>query len=503
MKTILTGAIVAALAAAANPAAAQFPVSGRPVPLFSEIDNKIQTLMQTNGIDAGVVGINRGERTIYLRSFGWLEKPVILTGFPPTVIFPGINLPETAMFRVASVTKLITAAAVHAMAEDNLLGNAGLNRKAFNMPGNGGILLVVPFGGLGDADYDDITISHLLGHAGGFRRGDDPYNDLRQVATDLNTLSPPTLYEIMRWRLGRMLADTPGAQSQINQMGVDPYSNFGYNVLGSIVELAPGGYDSYVRNRVFGASNWIPNGDWAHGRTFLADRHPREPRYQSTGTNDEADNIYDNDLPYEKVPPPYGGFSMESGFYAGGMISSAQAMLRFGALYHVGYRAPSTSSAVIHNIGSRNTPTNPPRDDFHTGGFAGTCSILDRSESEDGTSENDTVIFIAFAKSAPSGTGYESLALAEVKSVLTALELNADTVWPTAECDGFWVKPGSLGPSGRGGYQDEYTSFAHAQATVTDGSKLQLKAGSSPWTGTITKRLELKAPEGPFTIGTP
>ena len=567
------------LSVSAGVATAQLPISGRPVThaadgtsitSFSTIDTKIQTFMQNNGIEAGVVGINRGGRTIYLRSFGWLEKPIIWDVFPePIIIFPGIPLPETAMLRVASVTKVVTAAAIHAMAEDNLLGPAGLNRKVFNLAGNGGLLNVDPAGGLGDPDFANITISHLLGHAGGFRRADDPYNNIRQVAIDLGVPSPPTFYDIMRWRLGRPLADVPGAQwinnwgtwrvistsSVANQSVIttalpndfqtgqvvrisdhagsvpdingnhvitvlsptsftipvnvttagsggsfqnqiaDPYSNFGMNVLGQIVETAPGGYDNYVRNRVLGAGNWIPNCDWARGRTFLADRNPREPRYQSTVEGEITSNIYP---PHEPVPPPYGGFSIETGFWAGGIIASAQAMLTFGSLNQTGYTAPT--SGVIHNIGSRITDTNPPLDGDHTGGFDGTCSILDRNTRGTATMIDDQVVFIAFTKVGSGGTAYERLALVEVNSVINNIPSNR---WPNAECDGFWVNPGTFGTSGRGGYHDEYSSFSHAVGEVCDGSKLQLKAGSSPWTGTLSKRLVLKAPEGAFIIGQP
>jgi CubicO group peptidase (beta-lactamase class C family) len=570
MKPYLPCALLFSFVATDLPA--QLPVSGRPVThaadgteitSFSLIDTKIQTLMQNKGIDAGVVGINRGGTTIYLRGFGWLEKPG--PAYPG-----GIPLPETAMFRVASVTKVVTAAAIHAMAEDNLLGPAGLNRKVFNLAGNGGMLNVTPFGGLGDPDFANITISHLLGHAGGFRREDDPYNNLRGVATDLNVLSPPTMNEIMQWRLGRPLKGVPGMQSIQNWTGAwqsiasssvgnptiittttphgyetgqkvtvdghtgsvppingkhtitvinstsfsipvdvttggaggtlfnegfDPYSNFGFNVLGQIVEMAPGGYDEYVRNRVLGPGNWIPSGDWARGRTLLIERHHREPRYQSTVPGEQWPNIFDNLPPYEGVEPPYGGFSLSAGFWAGGMIASAQALIQFGRFYQTGYTPPA--SGAIHNIGSRITQDNPPLNGDHAGGFAGTSSILIRYANDPSMTVDDLVIFIAFTKSAPEPEeGYERQALAEINPVLNNIAFNR---WPNRACDGFWVKPTGSPVAGRGGYHSEFETFIGAYGAVTDGSTLRFKPGvytlSAPTT--ITRPLKLDAPEGP------
>jgi hypothetical protein len=259
------------------------------------------------------------------------------------------------------------------------------------------------------------------------------------------------------------------------------------------------------------------------------------------------------------------------------MLSSAQALLRFGTLYQVGYNEPVPG--VFHNVGSRigfggairsiatsgvtggfsttslittsethgysagqmvrisghvgsvpdingvhtissianangfripvtvtiagtggTVEYNPPLNNGHTGGFAGTSSILERDVRGTPATDDDLLVFIAFTRSAPGGPGYETLAYNEVMAVLNTIPSNR---WPDAECDGFWVKSGSSGTSGRGGYHDEYSSFAHAIGVATDGSKLQLKAGSSPWTGTLTSRLQLKAPEGPFTIGQP
>ena len=656
MKPLLHSIALFLLAGGGAPG--QLPVSGRPVthaadgteiPYFTSaqpasIDSRIRALMENNAIDAGVVGINRGGRTIYLRSFGWLEKP--------GAVHPaGIHLPETAMFRIASVSKLITAAAVHSMQAENLFGAAGLNRKVFFLSGNDGMLFVPPPGVIWDSDFANVTISHLLGHRGGFRRSDDPYNNIRKVANERGVDSPPSVFEIMRWRLGNPLADVPGAPRatpatatiasssaanptvfttsaphglqtsdavtisnhagavpeikadrdyhvtvlssdtftipvHVTTAGVggtvtentDPYSNFGFNVLGQIVETAPGGGDNFTRSRVFGPSNWIPASDWARGRTFPANRHPREPYYQSTLDNELWDDIYDNSgPPYDKVPPPYGGFSLETGYWGGGMLASAQALLQFGTLYQVGYNEPAPG--VIHNAGSRigsggairsigtsgvtggssttslittTTPHgysagqtvrisghvgsvpdingvhtissvadghgfripvtvtmagtggtaeyNPPLTNGHTGGFAGISTILQRDVCGTPGTDDDLLVFIAFTKSSPSGAGYETLAYNEVMAVLNTIPSNR---WPDAECDGFWVKSGSNGTSGRGGYHDEYSSFAHAVGVASDGSKLQLKAGSSPWTGTLTTRLQIKAPEGPFTIGTP
>src|SRR5687767_6491957 len=137
---------------------AEVTVSGRPVPEMTIFDTRMKNYMEANSIGAGVLGILRQDRIVYLRGFGILQG--------------GVDLPENATFRVASLAKPITAAAIRMMAADGTFGPLGIDREVFNLTvnsvNNGGLLNIAPWNGLGDNDLAVVTIRHLLYHKGGF-----------------------------------------------------------------------------------------------------------------------------------------------------------------------------------------------------------------------------------------------------------------------------------------------------------------------------------------------
>jgi CubicO group peptidase (beta-lactamase class C family) len=102
-----------------------------------------------------------------------------------------VPMQETALMRLASVSKPVTASAIHQLAND---GQLNLNAKVFNIAGNGGILNVTPYNGtLGDSRLRDITVQQLLEHQGGWNRdtaGDLAFRDV-QIATAMGVPSPP------------------------------------------------------------------------------------------------------------------------------------------------------------------------------------------------------------------------------------------------------------------------------------------------------------------------
>ena len=65
--------------------------------------------METQNIKAGVLGVMKGGRLVYDKSFGWQDEAQEIT------------LPQGAMMRLASVTKPITAAAVRELIDSELV----------------------------------------------------------------------------------------------------------------------------------------------------------------------------------------------------------------------------------------------------------------------------------------------------------------------------------------------------------------------------------------------
>ena len=122
------------------------------------------------------------------------------------------------LFRIASVSKPVTATCLFSLIEQ---GKLGLNDRVFGSQG----LLRRDFGGGYPANINDITIYHLLTHtAGGWEKGPgDPM-------FESPNLSQGELIE-------RTLATVPLKYPPGTHFG---YSNFGYSILGRVIEHLSG-----------------------------------------------------------------------------------------------------------------------------------------------------------------------------------------------------------------------------------------------------------------------
>lgn len=263
---------------------------------------------------------------------------------------------------------------------------------------------------------------------------------------------------------------------------MDAYSNYGFMLLGEVLRFsAPGGYMNYVRSRIMSPERWIPATEFAPAHSLPADRDPREPRYIASTT---GQSVFDNDPPIDVVPKPDGGFFIEAMLAHGGVIASAQAMVNFANAYHLWYENG--------DIGQPITAANPMKLYAHSGRLDGTNTWL--QQRTDGV-----VFYLALNRTHFRDPDFAEALAANINAKLNRPE---EFTWPDTTSDGFWVTlPNGNATAGYGGYQTPYEGFQDALNRVTDGSRLRLKAGATAWTGTITKRVRLDAPEGPVTLG--
>lgn len=302
-KAMLAPAIVALLLAGCNatavgPAASAvrppFAISGAAVPGMASIDEVISTLMTTWDIPGGAIGIVKDGRLVYARGFGHSDAG-------------RITAPD-ALFRIASLSKPVTAAAVLKLVEQNRLS---LDAQAFALLPD-----ITPLPGVSvDPRLATITIRHLLEHAGGWDRDRsfDPMFRSTEVATTTNTPAPASANAVVRYMLGQPLDFEPGTRYA--------YSNFGYAVIGRIIERVSGmSYERYVQDAVL-----APAGvrRMRLGRSLYADRAPDEVRYYDRGT---LTSVYPGG---GAVPAPYGGFNLEAMDAHGGWLASTIDLLRF------------------------------------------------------------------------------------------------------------------------------------------------------------------------------
>jgi N-acyl-D-amino-acid deacylase len=139
-----------------------------------------------------------------------------------------------------------------------------------------------------------------------------------EIARAAGTSEPAMQEAIIRSMLGRPLDFDPGARYA--------YSNFGYCVLGRVIEKATGtGYEHFMRQK-FLAPIGIQR--MRIGASLEAGRAPGEVRYYMRNRARSTSVFPEQPGP---VPFPYGGFCLEAMDSHGAWLASAADLARFAA----------------------------------------------------------------------------------------------------------------------------------------------------------------------------
>lgn len=284
-----------------EPEASSLRVSGffSDDPQFSSVNSEVERFLSRNKMSGASVAIAKDGKMIFAKGYGFADKE---------------NRTHTEpyhLFRIASVSKLITAAGIMKLVED---GKIDLNDKVF---GPDGILNHPRYNDFADPKVEDIEIINLLNHSGGWtNRWGDPLFIPSAVARGLGKEMPVDRSDIIEFMLGKRLHFKPGTRSS--------YSNLGYIILGEVIEEVSGSdYEAYIKTNIL-----YPLGifDMKIGGSYLAERAELEVKYY------EPVNTYlvrDHQNPDEKVKRSYGGNDMHTLGPAGGWIASATDLLKF------------------------------------------------------------------------------------------------------------------------------------------------------------------------------
>lgn len=255
-------------------AAAEPPMRGGRVPGFEGLERVVLRHMARIGARAATVAVGRDDALVYARGFGWADRARTEPVEPD------------ALMRIASVTKPITAAAaLRLIAQGRLHADETVLRRL-----DYGIEPV-------DPRWWIITVRHLIDHRGGWDAHErhDPLFRVDAIARRLHLDRPPEPDDIVRAMLREPLQYRPGTRKV--------YSNFGYCVLGRVIERASGmRYVEYLRAELLGPLG-IED-------VYLAEngvRASREVEYPANASR----------------------FNTETGDSAGGLIASAPALVRF------------------------------------------------------------------------------------------------------------------------------------------------------------------------------
>ena len=299
------------------------PTSGNSIPQLATVTATVKQFMIERQIPSGSIAISKDGQLLAEIGLGWSDRERTQTIEPD------------AMFRLASVTKPMTDAVVTKLIDEGALA---LDDQVFCLPSaNEDCLLDITPLGTADARASQINVGHLLEHRGGWDRGlsGDPLFNQVAIAGAFDVPSPPSEEQIASYVLAQPLDFTPGERYE--------YSNFGYMVLGLIVERVTGrDFTEYLQDEIFEPIG-VPASEIELGGSLLEDRNPREPFYSHPylGTN-----VFE---PTELVAYPDGGFHLESMASLGGQIASASAVTRFLDRYWISGE-PRTVGSESHTF---------------------------------------------------------------------------------------------------------------------------------------------------------
>jgi len=266
---------------------------------YKGIDSAIKYFLAKNNIKGASVAITRNDSLVYAKGFGIANTE---TG---ELVHPG------HLFRIASISKLITAVAILKLYED---GEFSLDDHVF---GPSGILNDIRYQAYNDKLIEKITIRHLLNHTAGWsnKLGDPLFNSL-YIANRMRTKKPADLDVIIEYAMKQKLSHSPGSHYS--------YSNFGYAVLGKIIEKVSGmTYEDYVYIKIL-----IPLEikDMHIGKSFYHEKFPNEVMYfEPAGSR----KCYAYDGSGKLVHLAYGGNNISLLGAAGGWIASAPELIKF------------------------------------------------------------------------------------------------------------------------------------------------------------------------------
>lgn len=265
-------------------------------------DELMRTFVRDEGIPGASLAVAKDGRLVYARGFGYANMEAKRPVEPDS------------LFRIASVSKPITAVAVLRLVDQ---GKLKLDDRVFELLPHQPHL---PCGGKADPRLREITVRQCLQHTAGWDRdvSIDPMFHPIEIATILGTAPPAGPDQIIRFMMGWTLDFDPGTRHA--------YSNFGYCLLGRVIEQVSGrGYEQFVREDVLG-----PLGirSMRIGRTLRRQQAEGEVCYYAPG--DRTGLAVVGDRPGSRVPRPYGAWYLEAMDSHGGWIASAVDLVRFG-----------------------------------------------------------------------------------------------------------------------------------------------------------------------------
>ncbi len=299
--------------------------TGETSPAWQPLDDLMTTFLREQQPPGAAIAVANPSKVLYARGFGWADKdqqrPV---------------QPE-ALFRIASISKPLTAVAVMQLVEQ---GRIGLDDRFLD------VVPVEPFVACGqslDPRMKSITIRHLLQHTAGWDRDQsfDPIGRPREISAALGLDGPPSPTDVMRYSLGLPLDFDPGTRYV--------YANVDYLCLGRLIEHSTGlTYVDAMQQRVL-----QPLGitRMSLGRAQESELAADEVRYYDRHSR-RGKCLYAPHID-EEVPIVYGAENLQGYEAHGGWIASAIDLAQFASAFADPQRCPLLKPDMIATMWSR------------------------------------------------------------------------------------------------------------------------------------------------------
>lgn len=279
----------------------QFPLKNKMFATenFKGVEKQILRMMRELEITGASVAIVKDGRLVYAKGFGYADS-ITLKEVKPYHIF-----------RVASVSKLITAVGIMKLVED---GKLKLDDAVF---GKNGILNDKEFLKIAEPSMKKIQVQHLLHHTAGWRnrfRADPLFRPL-EIAEFMEVAPPPKIETLIQFMLGEHMIAEPGEFYD--------YSNFGYCVLGKVIEKVSGqGYEAFMQEEILKP---LGISSMRLGKNLKEERFLEEVNYYDSSPAKQRLSIYGTG---DSVSRVYEGTDIETLGPAGGWLASPIDLLR-------------------------------------------------------------------------------------------------------------------------------------------------------------------------------
>ena len=262
------------------------------------LDKSFIRFREQNYLKGLAVAIVKDERLIFAKGYGFADEEAKIAASPEQ------------LFRIASVSKLVTAIALMKLVEN---GKITLDSKVF---GKYGILKDETYLPIKDKRLERVTVRNLLNHSGGWtqRYGDIAFLP-RIVSEQTGDPMPLKIASYIKFVTARRVHFEPGSTSA--------YSNLGYMILGEVIAtVAKMSYEKYVKENILKPAHIY---DMQLGGSFENEKMLEEVRYYLP---EDAQIVEAYDGSGRMVPKIYGSTNMALLGSAGGWIASPVDLLK-------------------------------------------------------------------------------------------------------------------------------------------------------------------------------